>query len=138
MARIAEDTIDRIRDAADILDIVAEHVELRRRGKNFFGLCPFHAEKTPSFSVAPDKQIFHCFGCGAGGNVITFLMEYEKISFTEALQSLAQRYGIELKLERDGAYKRILLSDVRYSLPRHRALQEEPSVRSRQEDPPLS
>ncbi|MDP6966945.1 MAG: DNA primase [Candidatus Marinimicrobia bacterium] len=105
MARIAEDTIDRIRDAADILDIVAEHVELRRRGKNFFGLCPFHAEKTPSFSVAPDKQIFHCFGCGAGGNVITFLMEYEKISFTEALQSLAQRYGIELKLERDGASK---------------------------------
>ena len=105
MARIAEDTIDRIRDAADVLDIVSEHVELRRRGKNFFGLCPFHAEKTPSFSVAPDKQIFHCFGCGTGGNVITFLMEYEKISFTEALQTLAQRYGIELKLKQDGASK---------------------------------
>lgn len=101
MARIPQETIDRIRDSAEILDIVSDYVELRRRGRNFFGLCPFHPEKTPSFSVAPDKQIFHCFGCGTGGNVISFLMEYEKVSFVEALQKLAERYGIELDLKRD-------------------------------------
>lgn len=105
MARISQDTIDRIRDTADILDVVSDHVEMRRRGRNFFGLCPFHTEKTPSFSVAPDKQIFHCFGCGVGGNVITFLMEYEKISFVEALQKLAERYSIDIKLRRDEASK---------------------------------
>ena len=81
MARVPQDTIDRIRDSAEILDVVSDYVELRRRGRNYFGLCPFHTEKTPSFSVAPDKQIYHCFGCGTGGNAITFLMEYEKISF---------------------------------------------------------
>lgn len=101
MARISQDIIDTIRDTADILDIITDYVELKRRGRNFFGLCPFHTEKTPSFSVAPDKQIFHCFGCGIGGNVITFLMEYEKISFVEALQKLAQRYGIDLKFQQD-------------------------------------
>ena len=101
MARIPQDTIDRIRDSAEILDVVSDYVELRRRGRNHFGLCPFHPEKTPSFSVAPDKQIYHCFGCGAGGNAISFLMEYEKISFVEALKKLAERYGIELNLHRD-------------------------------------
>ncbi|MFQ6673290.1 MAG: DNA primase [Fidelibacterota bacterium] len=101
MARVPQETIDQIRDRADILDIVSDYVELRRRGRNFFGLCPFHQEKTPSFSVAPDKQIFHCFGCGTGGNAITFLMEYEKISFFEALQKLAQRTGIELVTHQD-------------------------------------
>ena len=101
MARVPQDTIDRIRDSAEILDVVSDYVELRRRGRNYFGLCPFHTEKTPSFSVAPDKQIYHCFGCGTGGNAISFLMEYEKISFLESLQKLAERYGIELNLQRD-------------------------------------
>lgn len=99
MARIRQETIDQIRERADILDVVSEYVDLRKRGKNFFGLCPFHPEKTPSFSVAPDKQIFHCFGCGTGGNVITFLMEYEKVSFVEAVQKLARRTGVELAME---------------------------------------
>jgi DNA primase len=101
VARVPQDTIDRIRDSAEILDVVSDYVELRRRGRNYFGLCPFHTEKTPSFSVAPDKQIYHCFGCGTGGNAISFLMEYEKISFVESLQKLAERYGIELNLQRD-------------------------------------
>ncbi|MBH31075.1 MAG: DNA primase [Candidatus Marinimicrobia bacterium] len=101
LARIPPDTIDRIRDSAEILDVISDYVELRRRGRNHFGLCPFHPEKTPSFSVAPDKQIYHCFGCGAGGNAISFLMEYEKISFVEALKKLAERYAIELNLHRE-------------------------------------
>ena len=101
MNQIPQDTIDQIRDSSEILDVVSDYVELRRRGRNYFGLCPFHPEKTPSFSVAPDKQIYHCFGCGAGGNAISFLMEYEKISFIDSLKALAERYSIELSLIRD-------------------------------------
>ncbi len=96
MARVPEETIERIRNTADIYDVVAQYVDLKKRGRNFFGLCPFHSEKTPSFSVAPDKQIFHCFGCGAGGNVFSFIVEHEKISFIEAVQQLGQKYGIEV------------------------------------------
>lgn len=99
MARIPQETIDQIRDTADILDVVSDYIDLKRRGRNFFGLCPFHTEKTPSFSVAPDKQIFHCFGCGKGGNIFSFIMEYEKIEFVEAVRQLGKRYGIEIKLE---------------------------------------
>ncbi len=99
--QIPQDTIDQIRDSSEILDVVSDYVELRRRGRNYFGLCPFHPEKTPSFSVAPDKQIYHCFGCGAGGNAISFLMEYEKISFIDSLKTLSERYGVELNLNRD-------------------------------------
>ncbi|MFQ6616339.1 MAG: DNA primase [Fidelibacterota bacterium] len=102
MGRIRQETIDQIRDTADILDVVSDYVDLRKRGRNFFGLCPFHPETTPSFSVAPDKQIFHCFGCGTGGNVITFLMEYEKVSFVEALQKLARRTGVKVVMEEGG------------------------------------
>jgi DNA primase len=101
MARIAPEVIERVRNAADILEVVSQYVDLKRRGKNFFGLCPFHAEKTPSFSVAPDKEIYHCFGCGAGGNVFNFLMEYEKITFVEAVKSLGERYGIPVQLTED-------------------------------------
>ena len=74
MSRIPPDVIDRVRDSSDILDVVNQYVDLKRRGRNYFGLCPFHQEKTPSFSVAPDKGIYHCFGCGAGGNAINFIM----------------------------------------------------------------
>ena len=94
MARVSEETIERIRNTADIYDIVAQYVDLKKRGRNYFGLCPFHSEKTPSFSVAPDKQIYHCFGCGAGGNVFSFIIEYQKISFIEAVQQLGHKYGI--------------------------------------------
>ncbi len=94
MARVPEETIERIRNAADIYDVVAQYVDLKKRGRNFFGLCPFHSEKTPSFSVAPDKQIYHCFGCGAGGNVFSFIVEHEKISFIEAVKQLGHKYGI--------------------------------------------
>lgn len=96
MARVPEETIERIRNTADIYDVVAQYVDLKKRGRNFFGLCPFHSEKTPSFSVAPDKQIYHCFGCGAGGNVFSFIVEHEKISFIEAVQQLGQKYGIDV------------------------------------------
>ncbi len=93
---IPEEVIDRVRSQFDITDIVGEYVQLRKRGRNYFGLCPFHSEKTPSFSVAPDKQIFHCFGCGEGGNVFSFLMKIEGYTFVEAVQHLADRAGIPL------------------------------------------
>jgi DNA primase len=98
MARIPEETITRIRDSADILDVVSDYVQLKRRGRNYFGLCPFHQEKTPSFSVNQQKQIFHCFGCGRGGNAITFVMELEKVEFVEAVKRLGDKYGIPVDL----------------------------------------
>ena len=97
--RIPEHKIEEIRSSADIVDIISEFVQLRKRGKNFIGLCPFHTEKTPSFTVSEEKQIFHCFGCHTGGNIFKFLMEYEKISFIEAVQEVAERVGINLEFE---------------------------------------
>ncbi len=97
--RIPEHKIEEVRSAANIVDIIAPYVQLRKRGRNFIGLCPFHSEKTPSFTVSEDKQIFHCFGCHAGGNVFKFLMEYEKISFIESVQQLAGQLGIELEVQ---------------------------------------
>ncbi len=94
--RIPDQTIDEIRSANDIVDVVSAHVSLKRRGKNYTGLCPFHREKTPSFTVSPDKQMYHCFGCGKGGNVFTFVMETERVSFVEAVRSLAERVGITI------------------------------------------
>jgi len=99
MGKIPQDIVDRVRDAADILDVVSQYVDLKQRGANYFGLCPFHGEKTPSFSVAPAKQIYHCFGCSSGGNVFTFLMEYQKITFPEAIKTLADRYNIPIQFE---------------------------------------
>ena len=97
MARIPQETINRINDTADIVDVVSKYVDLKKRGRNFFGLCPFHNEKTPSFSVAPDKGIYHCFGCGNGGNAVNFIMEYEKISFVDAIQELGGKLGIDVE-----------------------------------------
>ena len=91
--------LDQIRDANDIVDLISEYVPLKRRGKNWVGLCPFHSEKVPSFTVTPDKQIFYCFGCGEGGNVIGFLMKHEKLSFPEAVKLLAKRASIPLPKE---------------------------------------
>src|SRR5210317_225061 len=97
--RIPEQQIDQIRDTADVVDIISSYVQLKKRGKNFIGLCPFHQEKTPSFTVSEEKQIFHCFGCATGGNVFKFLMDYKSISFVESVQELAEELGIQLKLE---------------------------------------
>ena len=94
--RYSEDIIEQVRSANDIVDVIGQYVKLTKKGANYFGLCPFHGEKTPSFSVSPQKQIYYCFGCGAGGNVISFLMEYENYSFTEALKYLAERAHIQL------------------------------------------
>lgn len=94
--RIPPDIIDRIRESTDIVDLISGYVKLEKKGANYFGLCPFHPEKTPSFSVHPGKQIFHCFGCGLGGNAFTFLQEHDKLSFAEAARELAQRAGIEI------------------------------------------
>lgn len=97
--KISEEQLNTIRNAVDIVDIVNEYVQLKKQGRNYFGLCPFHGENTPSFSVSPDKQIFHCFGCGAGGNVFTFLMDIEGYSFVEAAKELAEKGNIPLQLE---------------------------------------
>lgn len=86
MAKIPEDVIEEIRSQVNIVDVVSQFVQLKQSGKNLFGLCPFHEERTPSFSVAEDKQIFHCFSCGRGGNVFKFLMELQNISFPEAVK----------------------------------------------------
>jgi DNA primase len=92
----SQDLIDKIRESNDIVDLISEYVPLKKRGKNYMGLCPFHPEKKPSFSVSPDKQVYHCFGCGQGGNVITFLMSHDKVGFTEAVRTLAKRANIPL------------------------------------------
>lgn len=96
MPRIPEETIEQVRQSADIVEVVSDHVALTKRGKNHIGLCPFHDDRRPSFNVSQDKQIYKCFACGAGGNVFTFLMEMERISFTEAVRKLASQAGIPL------------------------------------------
>ena len=93
---IPEEKINDIKNSADIVDIISEVVVLKKSGKNFLGLCPFHSEKTPSFTVSPGKQIFYCFGCSVGGNVFSFLMKQEGLSFPEAARMLARRYGIDI------------------------------------------
>jgi len=93
---IPDDKIADVRNTADIVDLISEYVVLKKVGKNFLGLCPFHAEKTPSFTVSPEKQIFHCFGCGQGGNVFNFVMQYQNLSFPEAVRFVAKKYGIEI------------------------------------------
>lgn len=114
MARYSEEIIDEVRQSNDIVDVVSQYVHLKRSGRNYFGLCPFHNEKSPSFSVSPDKQIFHCFGCGVGGNVFTFLMKIEGIGFVEAVQMLAERANIQLPTleNREDAAKEALKSKV--------------------------
>lgn len=96
MPRYSEEIINEVRQSNDIVDVISQYVHLKRSGRNYFGLCPFHNEKTPSFSVSPDKQIFHCFGCGVGGNVFTFISKIEGVNFLESLQILAERANIQL------------------------------------------
>lgn len=93
------DTIEEVKQRADIVDVISERVVLKRRGKDFVGLCPFHNEKSPSFTVSPSKQMYYCFGCSAGGNAISFLMQFEKRSFPEAVLDLAKRYGVPVRAQ---------------------------------------
>jgi DNA primase len=94
--RIPDELVDEIRSANDIVDVISERIPVKRAGRNYRALCPFHQEKTPSFNINPERQIYHCFGCGAGGNVITFLMEHDKMGFLDAVRELADRAGIRL------------------------------------------
>ena len=96
-ARLSQEDIDTTREATDIVQLLSEYISLKKAGKNYTALCPFHSEKKPSFFVSPERQIYHCFGCGAGGNVYTFLVEMEKLSFPEAVRLLAKKSGIKLK-----------------------------------------
>ncbi len=121
-AFLPEQTIDQIRQASDIVEILSEFLPLKRRGRNWVCNCPFHHEKTPSFSVSRDKQIFHCFGCGKGGNVFTFLMEHEQMSFPEAAKFLAKRAGIALPERRQGQRDNGRFSRLYYGLEQAAAL----------------
>jgi len=94
---ISQQTIQQIQSRIDIIDIIGSFVKLKKRGVNYLGLCPFHNEKTPSFTVSPTKEIYKCFGCGRSGNSIGFLMEHEKYSYVEALRWLAARYNVEIE-----------------------------------------
>src|ERR1700741_3132326 len=96
MTRFTEGEIEEVRSRTDIVEVIGAHVRLRRAGRNFVGLCPFHNEKTASFTVNLERGFFHCFGCGAGGTVFDFLMKSEGLTFAEALHALARRYGIEV------------------------------------------
>ena len=113
-----EELIEEVRTRNDIVEVISGYVRLQKKGSNYFGLCPFHNEKSPSFSVSPGKQMYYCFGCGAGGNVITFLMEYENQTFPEAVRTLAQRAGIALpeaddsKEARQGDSRRAKLLEI--------------------------
>lgn len=94
--RYPDDVIEEVRSRNDIVDVVGQYVHLQKKGANYFGLCPFHNEKSPSFSVSPGKQMFYCFGCGEGGNVFSFLMKYDNLTFQEAVKALAERSGVNL------------------------------------------
>ena len=91
MPFIPEDIIDKILSRVDITEVISSYIPLKRTGRNFKALCPFHSEKTPSFVVSPDRQIYHCFGCGEGGNVFSFTMQYEKMTFQESVEVLAKK-----------------------------------------------
>ena len=106
MPYYSDEIIEEVRSRNDIVDVVSQYVKLTRKGSTYFGLCPFHNEKTGSFSVSPNKQMYYCFGCGAGGNVFTFLMEYENFTFGEAMEALAERAGVELPKQEYSAEQR--------------------------------
>jgi len=103
---IPEETIEEVRMRTDIVEVISEYVTLQRKGKNYWGLCPFHSEKTPSFTVTPEKQMFYCFGCNVGGNIFTFLMKKENWSFVESVKSLASRYGVSLPEKEQSPHER--------------------------------
>jgi DNA primase len=112
---IPPETIEQVRQATDIVQIIGEFVRLKKKGRRYLAVCPFHTEKTPSFSVSPDKQLYYCFGCGKGGTVFTFLMEHEKMSFIEAVRELARRANITIREEAGSDVKREFLERISYS-----------------------
>ena len=118
--RLHPDTIEEVQQRVDIVDVISEHIVLRKRGKDFLGLCPFHNEKTPSFSVSQDKQLYYCFGCGAGGNAYKFLMEIGKQSFAEVVLDLARRYQVEVKTvepaQRQEIQRQLTIREELYSI----------------------
>src|SRR5919206_4553661 len=99
MALFTKDTIDRVRDAVDMVELVSHKTDLRRAGTRWSGLCPFHDERTPSFSVNPAEKLYYCFGCGKGGDIITFVRETEQLDFAQAIELLAERYRVTLEYE---------------------------------------
>ncbi len=101
MALISNESLERVKQAADIVEVVSAHTDLRRQGARYVGLCPFHDERTPSFSVEPQEKLYHCFGCGVGGDVIKFVEEKDGLGFAEAVEQLADRYGVELEREQE-------------------------------------
>ena len=117
-----DEKVEEVLRANNIVDVVGTYVHLQKKGANYFGLCPFHNEKSPAFSVSEPKQMFYCFGCGAGGNAVTFLMKYENYSFQEALQTLADRAGIKLP-EVDYTEETRRREEKRKQLPPQRQMQ---------------
>ena len=112
MARISEQIIEQIRSTADIIEVVSGYVQLKKRGRNYFGLCPFHGEKTASFSVSPQRQIYKCFGCSVGGGVINFIMEIEGMEFINAVKHLADQYSIELQIDETAGQSKDLITQL--------------------------
>jgi len=108
-------TIDRIIETANVVDVVQEYVSLKKRGANYLGLCPFHSEKTPSFTVSPTKGIYKCFGCGKGGNSVNFIMEHEKTGYVDALKMLAKKYHIDI-VEKEQTEQEIVAKNERESM----------------------
>ncbi|MDR0563112.1 MAG: DNA primase, partial [Spirochaetaceae bacterium] len=102
MGIIAQATIQELTDRLDPIAVIGDYVRLEKRGGRYMGLCPFHTEKTPSFSVSPDQKLYYCFGCGKGGTILGFIMEMDKLSFTETVTVLAKRYGIPVVYENAG------------------------------------
>src|SRR3954452_4768388 len=101
MALISPDSLERVKQTADIVEVVSAHTDLRRQGARWVGLCPFHEERTPSFSVDAQEKLYHCFGCGVGGDTIKFVEEKEGLSFADAVELLAERYGVDLEREKE-------------------------------------
>ena len=120
--RIPDEKIDEVRSSSDIVEVIAGYVPLKKRGKNYTARCPFHQEKTPSFSVSSEKQMYHCFGCGAGGNVFTFLMQHDKLSFVEAVRMLADRAGIALPADNPAAQAQATEHEALYQACRNAGL----------------
>ena len=112
MVQYSNELKEEIRAANDIVDVISQYVTLKRSGRNYFGICPFHREKSPSFSVSPDRQYFHCFGCHKGGDVFTFVSEIEKLSFRETIEFLAERGHITFPADQDEGFNAKQYSNV--------------------------
>lgn len=140
--RLHPDTIEEIKQRADIVDVVSEHVVLRKRGKDFVGLCPFHDEKSPSFTVSQTKQMYYCFGCQAGGNAIKFLMDLGKHSFAEVVLDLARRYQVPVQTlapeQRQELQRQISLREQLYEVLASAGQFYQHALRQSQEKKPIN